>query len=1335
MRSFLPRLMPRLTLLFLTVMPAGCGWYYVFSQPSIPDYRQPSQAEIEQMTQRMMGRAPAKQAPVNTDGVEVVFQTGHAGGIRALALSPNGRYIASSGSQDGSVKLWDVASGQEIRNFTGFGGIGMGADQLAFSEDSARVITHEYAGAVKLIEVATGRDVRTIGSSLSGGGAISPNGRFAAVSESSESKSSRNAIVAGSQALSVIDLASGKTLWTLPDSTMQHALAISRDGKTVVTVRTDSGLSSSGGVMGEVGSTLGSMVGLGTFFEPSQIPTFKQELLVWDVPTKSLRRTLPYAPNLDGVGGTLSPDGRYLVTEQPVERAIRVLDLEVGKPLPSITLKTAGMKGMAMTHSLAFSPDGSMLAVAKGDGLAALVEFPTGREIKRLDATSLNFSPDGRTLIVGPVSSGAPFLEDLASGKETRLAGGISEVSDLSLTADGRSIVAGMHGGSAKLWDLATGQLVRTFDCPDGMAVSSVAVSPTQPLLATGCMNGSAWLWDLVSGKQLRKLMPPLQAEQFSPVQLRISRDGQVIVIGQGTHLIVYDLSSGKELRRITLPHEEQPELLGNMEEPATAYEGLDPKMRAALQQQTSQMPSMDPQAKKQMDEAAQRIHALAIHPDGRRVAIGRSYSTTMWDVRTGMQILHFREKSRVQAQAEQQRMRDEQYRQAMEEANSMSSLLPSIPFGLGRSGPSGSRQPQIVVMDDPMNLFDDLGGDMQGARSLAFSPDGAVLLTTGVTGKTLWDVATGKKIPVAKKKVSMESGFDPASFMDRMEVNVDSLGVAMSPDGRLAARGHGQTVTVWDTATGQDRWALTGHTAAVKSVAFSPDGRLLLSGGGDGTIRVWDFRNGKELAAFIALGHEDFVTVTPDQYYRASKARIKGVSFRVKKQLYPFEQFDLRFNRPDLVLARLGMTPPEVVQSYRTAYERRLRKMGMTEQMLGADFHLPEIQLLTNELPVSVNASTVSLRVKATDDKYPLDRFHVFLNDVPIYGSAGVPLPNKHLQAHEQEMKVPLVPGRNKIQVSVLNRQGVESLKETIYLTSTASMTPPEVYVVGIGVSEYKDKAYNLRYAAKDANDVMAAYKAVEQRPGIKGRVHLLDLTNQKATKQEIRKAKDWLKQSKINDLVVVFAAGHGMTDEKSAYYFGTHDIDPTHPAVNGLPYEDFEYLLDGIPALQKVLLLDTCFSGEIDKDQPIVVAQADSGGTRAGTVKMRSFKSARGVSVVADQGTAAGGGNAGHLSSDMLRFQQDWFADLRRGTGAAVISSSSGNEYSLEGEQWKNGVFTYALLTGLKNREADANRDQAVTVSELQSYVIDQVRKLTQGGQNPTVRRENLEHDFVVY
>ena len=74
---------------------------------------------------------------------------------------------------------------------------------------------------------------------------------------------------------------------------------------------------------------------------------------------------------------------------------------------------------------------------------------------------------------------------------------------------------------------------------------------------------------------------------------------------------------------------------------------------------------------------------------------------------------------------------------------------------------------------------------------------------------------------------------------------------------------------------------------------------------------------------------------------------------------------------------------------------------------------------------------------------------------------------------------QVPLVPGRNKIQVSVLNQQGVESLKQTVYTTSTALAVSPDVYVVAIGVSDYKDKAYNLRYAAKDATDLLNAYQA----------------------------------------------------------------------------------------------------------------------------------------------------------------------------------------------------------------------------------------------------------------
>ena len=91
--------------------------------------------------------------------------------------------------------------------------------------------------------------------------------------------------------------------------------------------------------------------------------------------------------------------------------------------------------------------------------------------------------------------------------------------------------------------------------------------------------------------------------------------------------------------------------------------------------------------------------------------------------------------------------------------------------------------------------------------------------------------------------------------------------------------------------------------------------------------------------------------------------------------------------------------------------------------------------------------------------------------------------------------------------------------------------------------------------------------------------------------------------------------------------------------------------------------------------------------------------------------------------------------FADLRRGSGAMVISSASGAEYAFESPEWKNGVFTYAILEGLQSGGADADSSGAVRVSELRDYVVERVRDLTQGKQTPTARRENLEDDFRIY
>lgn len=1230
--------------------------------PQLPSerFQMPSMEEMEARAMRGMGRAPLPKAPAAVDGIEVVVPRGHSASFTGVTLSPDGRSILSL-SRDDTVKLWDVASGRELRTFAGFEAMWM--QQAAFTRDGKKAVVAD-GGIVHVYDAASGRELARFGAGTTNLSLVSADGRHAVIVERS----------AGDAPLVVIDIAAGKPLWTLPRDGLQSPFLLSGDGRILLTQKLDTKTAVA-------------------------LAEDRYELLIWDVPARKLVGRMPFSPQ-DTPVKALSADGRYLAFESMTDRTVRIVDLQTRKE----TRRFAPVKGIAwVSNMLAFSRDGRFFAAA-GDGGARVWELASGRLVSEVPAAAVGFSDDGATLVLGPAGGGAPVLRELASGKETKLAGGSASVSDLAVLPRSRQALAGMHDGSARLWDLASGQIVRSFACTGGAGVSNVAASPDERLAALACADGSVALWELATGRRVRELHAPTST--FGNTLARFSADGRLLYVAIADKVSVWDVAGAKMLRQFAIPVRRTP----LMDLPA------------------SQMP---PEQAAQMAELQERIMAMAVQPGGRLIAVANAGGVGLWDGASGKLVRALGGRSLAGSRGPQMRQVPQEQREALGD------LFSNMPGGIQGLFPGRGQTPPVMITDP-----DEAAAALElplTSRSLAFSADGRWLMT----GRRLWDTATGQEIGVRPVLPAFTPNTTDANELMRQmnesmsgfledatsQTEVMGSGAAFSPDGSLTARGVGRVVRITQVADGRDRMELVGHSANVTSAAYSQDGRLILSGAEDGTLKLWEAASGKEVVSLMGLGRDEFVAVTPDQYYRASKGSAKNVSFRARGQLYPFEQFDLRFNRPDIVMQRLGGAAPEAIQSYRLAYERRLKKMGLTEQMLGSEFHVPELEILTPEVPVSVDAAALPLRVRARDGRYPLDRLNVYVNDVPVHGTQGIALRERKLQSHEQELSVPLLPGRNKIQVSVMNQQGTESLRQTVYTTSTAKAAPADTYVLAIGVSEYQDRNFNLRFAAKDAVDLAAAYQASEGKRQGWGKVQVLSLTDRRATRAEILKAKEWLARSKPNDLIVVFAAGHGVTDAQANYYFGTHDIDHANPAARGLPYDEFELLLDGVPAMQKLLLLDTCFSGEIEKDQPVAIASASSAGTRAGTVRMRSFKAARGVSVVPDSGGAA------RLSSAMLAFQQDWFADLRRGTGAAVISSSSGNEYSLEGEQWRNGVFTYAVLQGLRNRMADANRDGIVTVSELQAYVIEQVRALTQGGQNPTVRRENLEHDFTVY
>lgn len=463
-------------------------------------------------------------------------------------------------------------------------------------------------------------------------------------------------------------------------------------------------------------------------------------------------------------------------------------------------------------------------------------------------------------------------------------------------------------------------------------------------------------------------------------------------------------------------------------------------------------------------------------------------------------------------------------------------------------------------------------------------------------------------------------------------------------------------------------------------------------------------------VSIFIADNGE-WIIWNEDGYFSASKKGAQLVGYHMNQgkdkeaKFYPFGQFDLKFNRPDIILQDLAIADQRMIDFYHQAYLKRLRKFGMTEEQLSGDLHLPNLEIASYQQ----EGKKLKLKVNANDEKYKLSRFNVYINDVPIYGAKGKLLSS--VSNFSDDFEIDLPEGNSFIEVSVINNKGAESLRENLSI-NVAKSSKPNLYLVAIGTSDYKDDAFDLKFAAKDAQDIKEAFLKSEAY----GKINYKILTEEEVTKTNLQDLKSFVAQASIDDVVIIFIAGHGVLDEDLNYYYATHDIDFNDPSKLGMPYEEIEKLLDGIAAIKKVLFMDTCHSGEVDKEDIEIVAEADFENDDI------TFRNA--------------GSNIRKKDAAGLKVSQELvkelFADVRRGTGATVISSSGGAEYAMESEVWKNGLFTFCLLDALKNGSGDTDNDQNLMLSELQKYLQRRVEKLSKGKQVPTSRIENISLDF---
>ncbi len=573
-------------------------------------------------------------------------------------------------------------------------------------------------------------------------------------------------------------------------------------------------------------------------------------------------------------------------------------------------------------------------------------------------------------------------------------------------------------------------------------------------------------------------------------------------------------------------------------------------------------------------------------------------------------------------------------------------------------------------------------------------------------------EMVLGKKALYISGENSHVYKLDPQTFKvtAKFRLHKDDIGtggVKLSPDEKWLAVAAGTShLVLADAETGAIKYSFKAHDFAWAQLTISPDGKLIATAGFDNKVSLWDLATGTFKGSIYTPVDQDFIITDEEGHYMAPKKSLDGIVFSYKNASFNYEQFDLQFNRPDIVLTKYGKADPALIGSYHAAYRKRLKRQGLTEEQVKIDVHLPLVRIVDRfNVRPTTSSQNFEISVECYDSKYKLQTLHIVVNNTPLFGAKGKPVDQE--QAVLEKINIPLSYGANIIKVYCANEKGAVSLKESIEIYCAAKIKETKTYFIGIGVSQYKDSAMNLQYAAKDIRDLASTFVKVYDKT-------IVDtLLDKNVTKENIFKLKQKLAGLSVNDKVILAVTGHGLLSDSLDFYYATHDVNFSKPTERGLKYEELENLLNDIPCRQKLLLIDACHSGALDKDELL-----QKNILQKGNVKATNARSAVRVKK-----------NKIKLNNT-FDLMQNQFADLSAGNGTVVISAAGGLEYAFESPKWNNGVFTYSVRKAIE----EDYRGRALTVQQLQSFVSEMVYTLTNGQQKPTSRKESLDYDWRI-
>lgn len=1027
-----------------------------------------------------------------------------------------------------------------------------------------------------------------------------------------------------------------------------------------------------------------------------------------------------------------------------VSDSARVWDLNTGRELRSLLSQTTpvvtGFNGT--DGGMVLSPDGNQLALASDDSEehVSLIDIASGRESRRfklpdrrIDSLQLAFTADGSLLAAGIVNRHFK-LWDLSSKKEQDLAPTTKDYSQVKFNRDGR-LLALSDNYNVRIWDVASMRELPNLKLPNSgnypQGDAFVSFSEDGKRIATGGFVTDTTVWETETGKQLTKL----SGRTNMAYNVAFSADGTQLYSGDHTR---WDLRTGSGLRVASRPAE--------MTFGITSPDG---RILAVMRPNSSDVSLVETPSGRQLSTLtpsgeAGTVMRVRFNVDGTMLAVTygqlemqqpspgavtRGSQVKIWDVKSGREVRSIAVGD-IPAEAEfsadgrtiatigsmgQIALWDAQSGNRRELTSSPMAAMTNM-----RNMKPGQMPNMNEIAAMMTNVLGTMSAGTMGrsVTSVAFSPDGRILATGGVESKANVDIAammSGAMSGQRQKKGSKQP--DPADMM--RDLKVEAVGqvqlwdvasgseigalkghsrgvtkVAFSRDGKLlASGGSDNTIRIWDVEARRELRTLTGHTSTVESIAFTPDGRLLASASDDGSTFLWDTRTGEHLLTLISLDDgAEWMVVTPQGLFDGTPVSWNQILWRYNQETFnvaPIEWFFNEFYYPGLLADIFNGKRPRVAQDVSKKDRRQ-----------------PVVKLsLVGSTDSTIASRTVKVKIDVTDAPADKDNpkgsgaqdVRLFRNGSLVKVWHGDVLKGQAAVSLEEEITV--TAGPNRLVAYAFNRDNVKSKDAPLVFAGADSLKRKgTAYIIAVGVNEYANPQYNLKYAVADARSFADEVRRKQTEIAGFERVEVIELLDANATKDNILSVikrlagepgppslkagvGDTLKRAEPEDTVIIYYAGHG-TAQQQRFYLIPHDLGYTGERTklteagfktmlsHSISDIELEAAVEGLDAGHLLLIIDACNSGQ--------ALEAEE--------KRRGPMNSKGL------------------------------AQLAYEKGMYILTAAQSFQAALEAAQLGHGYLTYALVEeGLKTPVADAEpKDGVLIAREWLDFATERVPRM---------------------